>query len=216
VSSLIVMHSDTLPSPPASRYDARSLTAAGLCLVSLFFDALGWLLAIIGIFLLRRAAFPRRVKWILGAIALAPKILFLGVRSLSAPVGLSFTIEPRTLATSSSLWVWSILLGGFGLWLLFGPLPARRALNAPVQPTSSGPLLLKLAGLVSIALAVIMLLGLTDDFQRIEDAGDGRWALKHAVRGATATFTRVELASIEGTASRAARGPGRNSVRVRN
>jgi hypothetical protein len=119
------------------------------------------------------------------------------------------------LATSSALWLWSILLGGFGLLLLFAPLPARRALNAPVQPSSSGRLLVKLAGLVSVALAVVMLLGLTDDFQRIEDAADGRWALKHAVRGTTAMFTRDELASIEGTASRAARGPGRNSVRVR-
>jgi glycopeptide antibiotics resistance protein len=72
--------------------------------MALFFNALGWLLAIIGIFLLRRAVFQPRVKWILAAVAVGPKILFLGVQSLSAPVGLSFTIEPRTLATSSALW----------------------------------------------------------------------------------------------------------------
>jgi hypothetical protein len=181
--------------------------------MALFFDGLGWPLAIIGIFLLRRAVFQPRVKWILVAVALAPKILFLGVRSLSAPVGLSFTIEPRTLATSPALWSWSVLLAGFGLFLLFVPLPARGEPNAPVQPNSFGPTLLKWAGLVPIAVAVTMLLGLSDDYQRIEDAGNGRWALKHAVRGTAATFMRDDLASIEAIESRTRSG-SRYSVRA--
>ena len=187
--------------------------AAGLCLMALFFNALGWLLAIIGIFLLRRAVFQPRVKWILASVALGPKILFLGVQSLSAPLGLSFTIEPRTLATSSALWSWSILMAGFGSFLLYVPLKSRRAPDTPLGPTSSGTPLLKVLGLVLIVLAIIMLLGLSDDFQRIQDAGNGRWALKHAVRGAVATFTRDELASIEAIARRT-RGSASYSVRV--
>ena len=209
------MQSETLPSPPALRYDARSAAAAGLCLMALFFDALGWLLAIVGVVLLRRAVFPPKVKWILAAVALAPKILFLGVRALSPPPALSFTIEPQTLATSSALWSWTILMAGFGSFLIYVPLKMRGAPNAPVQPASSGTPLLKLAGLVIIALAFVMLLGLSDGFQRIEDAGNGRWALKHAVRGAVATFSPDELASLEATGTRGRRGPTRYSVRAK-
>jgi hypothetical protein len=89
--------------PRVPRYDLRSVAAAALCVASLFFDAMGWLMAIVGVVLLRRAAFSPRVKWLLAALALAPKVLFLGVRAMSAPPGLSFTIEPTTLTTSSSL-----------------------------------------------------------------------------------------------------------------
>jgi hypothetical protein len=213
------MQSETLPSRLVLRYDARSAIAAGLCLLALFFNALGWLLAIVGIFLLRRAVFQPKVKWILATLALAPKILFLGVQSLSASPALSFTIEPRTLATSSALWSWSILLAVSGLLILYVPRQLRGVPEAPVpdaamQSTSSGTRLLKLSGLVLIAPAVTMLLGLTDDFQRIEDAGNGRWALKHAVRGAIATFTRDELASIEAI-ERRTRGSSSYSVRVK-
>jgi hypothetical protein len=71
-----------------------------------------------------------------------------------------------------------------------------------VQPDSFPSSLFKVAGLVLLALAVMMLLGLTDDFPRIDHLANGRWALKHAVRGAVATFTRDELASIEAVESR--------------
>jgi hypothetical protein len=64
------------------------------------------------------------VKWTLAAIALAPKILFFGVRLISAPASLSFTIEPTTLTTSSSLWAWTILLAGLGVLLMFWTRPA--------------------------------------------------------------------------------------------
>jgi hypothetical protein len=208
------MNPGVLPSPPVSKkLDARSVLAACLCVMALFFDALGWLLATIGVFLLRRAAFPPRVKWILAAIALAPKILFVGVRSLSAPQGLSFTIEPRTLAASPALWSWSVLLAASGIFLMCAPLAQRRPIDAPVQPGSSGRGLIKAAGLIPIAIAALILSGLTDSFQRIEDAGGGRWALKHAVRGTVATFRRDDLASVEGAESRTRSGAS-YSVRV--
>src|SRR5512136_2468240 len=102
------MASDTPAPTRVPTYDLRSLVAASLCVASLFFDALGWLMAGVGVVLLGRAVFPRRVKWLLTALALAPKVLFLGVRAMSAPQGLSFAIEPTTLTTSSSLWTWSV------------------------------------------------------------------------------------------------------------
>src|SRR5690349_13499048 len=108
-----------------NRLDPRSLIAAGLCVGALFFDGLGWILAIAGIVLLRRAVFSGKAKCGLAAIAILPKILFVGVRSLNAPSGLSFPIEPRNLATSSSLWAWCILVAAFGVYLMFtkGQLP---------------------------------------------------------------------------------------------
>src|SRR5512137_711719 len=117
-------------------YDLRSLAAAALCVASLFFDAMGWLMAIVGVVLLRRAAFAARVKWTLAALAMAPKILFLGVRALSAPPGLSFTIEPTTLTTSSSLWTWSVLVAGFGVFLLIRARPEPSEPGAP-PPTET-------------------------------------------------------------------------------
>jgi hypothetical protein len=105
-------------------------------------------------------------------------------------------------------------MAGFGSFLIYVPLKMRPAPEAPDQPTSSGTPLLKLVGVVLIGLAVAMLLGLSDDFQRIQDAGSGRWALKHAVRGDVATFTRDELASIEAI-DRRTRGSASYSVRVK-
>jgi hypothetical protein len=188
------------------RFDLRSLAAALLCVVSLFFNAMGWLIAIVGVVLLRRAAFSPKLKWILAALALAPKVLFLGVRAMSAPQGLSFTIEPTTLITSSSLWTWSVLLVGFGLCLVF--------LTRPAPPAPRSTLVAKVLGLAAIAAAATLLLGLADGFHRIEDAGEGRWALQHAARGTRATFTRAELASIEAKENRRSRGGASYSVRV--
>jgi hypothetical protein len=220
---LTIMQAETLPPRPALQYDARSALAAGICVAALFFNGLGWLLAIAGVFLLRGAVFQPRVKWILAGVALAPKILFLGARMLGASHALSFTIEPSTLATSSARWSLSILLVGIGSLMIYVPLKLRGAADASAPPTpdaiaeqaSSGSPVFKAAGLALIALAIAMLLGLTDDFQRIEDAGNGRWALKHAVRGAVATFTRDELASIEGIRTRRSRGSSSYSVRVK-
>ena len=199
---------------PVPTYDLRSLAAAVLCGASLFFDQVGWLMAIVGVVLLRRAAFPPRVKWLLAALALAPKILFLGVRAMSAPPGLSFTIEPTTLTTSSSLWTWGVLLAGFGVWLMFRARPEPPAPGAPPPPETRQPLLLKALGLLAIAAAAVLLLGLTDGFHRIDDAGEGRWALRHAARGTRATFMRAEVASIEANESRQSRGGSSYSVRV--
>jgi hypothetical protein len=196
------------------QYDLRSLSAAALCVASPFFDALGWLTAIAGVVLLRRALFPARVKWMLAALALAPKILFLAVRSMSAPPGLSFTIEPTTLTTSSSLWTWSVLLAGFGVFVMFRAKPMPLPPGQPPPPESRQPLLLKGLGLVAIAAAAVLLLGLADGFHRIDDAGEGRWALRHAARGARATFTRAEVVSIEANENRKSRGGSSYTVRV--
>jgi hypothetical protein len=196
------------------KYDLRSLAAASLCAASLFFDATGWLMAVVGVVLLRRAAFPRRVKWMLAVLALAPKILFLGVTSLSAPPGLSFTIEPTTLTTSSSLWTWSVLLAGFGLFLALRARPVRPVPGVPPQAETRLPLLLKVLGLVAIAVAAVLLLGLADGFHRIDDAGEGRWALRHAARGTMATFVRADVASIEANENRRSKGGASYTVRV--
>ncbi len=197
------------------RYDLRSLAAATLCVASLFFDAMGWLMAIGGIVLLRRASFPARAKWTLAALAMAPKILFLGVRAMSAPPGLSFTIEPTTLTTSSSLWTWSVLVAGFGVFLLIRARPEPSEPGAPPPPETRRPLLLKALGVAAIAAAAVLLLGLTDGFHRIEDAGEGRWAIRHAARGTRATFQRAEVASIEASENSRSRGGSTYSVRVR-
>jgi hypothetical protein len=208
------MASDTPARTPVPTYDLRSLVAAALCVASLFFDAMGWLMAIVGVVLLRRAVFARRAKWILAALALAPKILFLGVRSISAPPGLSFTIEPTTLTTSSSLWTWSVLLAGFGAFLMFWARPEPSVPGARPPAETRRPLLLKVLGLAVIGAAVVLLLALTDGFQRIDEAGEGRWALRHAARGTIATFTRAEVTSIQANENRGSRGGSSYSVRV--
>ncbi len=181
----------------AYRLDVRSLIAAGLCVLALFFDVLGWVLAIVGIVLLRRAAFSRTAKCMLAALAIVPKILFVVVRSMNAPGGLSFPIEPRSLVTSSSLWAWSMLLVAFGMLLILLPQRLPKNPEALVQPRPGRPFLLRALGLVPIVVAAVMLLGLTDGFHRIDDAGHGRWALRHAARGNVAVFTGSELASID-------------------
>jgi hypothetical protein len=208
------MQSQLPPSVQATRLDVQSSIAAGLCVLALFFDVLGWILAIAGVVLLRRAVFSRTAKWLLAAIAIAPKILFVGVRSLNAPGGLSFPIEPRNLATSSSLWAWSVLLVAFGVILICAPQRAPQAPNAPVEPRPRRSLLLAALGLVPIAAAMVMLLGLTEGFHRIDDAGQGRWALRHAARGNVAIFTGSEVASID-AAERYQSRKGRDySIRV--
>jgi len=207
----------TSEAPVPSRvpqYDLRTLAAAALCVASPFFDAMGWLMAIVGVVLLRRAIFPSRVKWMLAVFALAPKVLFLAVRSMSAPPGLSFAVEPTTLATSSSLWTWGALLAGFGVFVMLRAKPVPPAPGQPPPPESRQPLLLKALGLVAIAGAAVLLLGLADGFHRIDDAGEGRWALRHAARGERATFARTEVASIEANENRRSRGGSSYSVRI--
>ncbi len=207
------MHPAPTAPGKAPRLDVRSLIAAALCVAALFFDVLGWVLATAGIVLLRRAAFSRHTKCLLAAIAIAPKILFVGVRSLNASAGLSFPIESRNLATSSSLWVWSILLAAFGVFLIVGWRRVPQPANAPAQPRPPRALLIAM-GLAAIAAAVVMLLGLTDGFHRIDDAGQGRWALRHAARGNVAIFTGSEVASIDGEERYGSRSGRSYSVRV--
>lgn len=197
-----------------ARPDARSLTAASLCVLALFFDFFGWILAIAGIILLRRAVFSRTVKWYLAAIAIGPKILFVGVRSLTAPEGLSIPIEPRNLATSSSLWAWCIFLVAFGGYLLFEARRPPQAQNAPVQPSSYRSLGIAALGLIAIAVAVVLLLGLTEGFHWIHDAGRGQWALRHAVRGDVATFSGKDVQAVEATERYSSRGGSSYAVRI--
>ncbi|HLK48602.1 MAG TPA: hypothetical protein VKT49_10735 [Bryobacteraceae bacterium] len=204
------------PKPPVSqaRLDAWSLSAASLCVLALFFDFFGWVLAVAGIVLLRRAAFSRTVKWYLAAIAIAPKILFFGVRSLAAPGGLSFAIEPRNLATSSSLWAWCIFLMAFGGYLLLQARRPPQEAHAPVQPGSYRSLMIGGLGVAAIAAAVVLLLGVMDGFHWINEAGRGQWALRHAVRGNVATFTGSDVRSIDATERYSQRGGSSYSVRV--
>ncbi len=197
-----------------ARPDTRSLTAAALCVLALFFDLLGWALAIAGIVLLRRAVFSRTVKWYLAAIAIGPKILFVGMRSLNAPAGLSFPMEPRNLATSPSLWAWCIFLVAFGAYLLFQARRPPQGPDVPVQPDSYRSPLIAGLGLIAIAAGVVLLLGLTDGFHWIDEAGRGQWALRHAVRGNVAIFTRSDVQSIDATERYSSRAGSSYSVRV--
>jgi len=97
---------------------------------------------------------------------------------------------PTTLTTSSSLWTWSVLLAEFGVFLILGARPEALPPGAPLRAETRKPLLLKLLGLAAIAGAAVLLLSLADGFLRIDDAGEGRWALRHAARGTRATFAR--------------------------
>lgn len=201
------MQPQVAPPVQALRLDPRSVIAAGLCVLALFFNVLGWVFAIAGIVLLRRAAFGRIAKLLLAALAIGPKILFLVVRSMNVPAGLSFPIEPRNLATSSSLWAWCILLAAFGVFIMVLP---QRFFQGP-RPRRS---VLAGLGLVAVAVAAVLLLGLTDGFHRIDDAGGGRWALRHAARGNVAIFSAREVAWIEAAERYRSRGPRDYSVRV--
>jgi hypothetical protein len=191
-----------------SQFDARSLTAAGLCLGSAFFDTLGWPLAIVGVVLLRRSVFGTKARATLTAMALVPKLLFAAAHWLRAPRGVSFTVEGSTLATSPSLWGYCALLMGFGVLAFVQKLPdASSATTAPTGPLAKSTIPLKCLGVVAVALGAGMLTGLLDGFHRIDDLGNGRWVLTHAARGSLATFTRTELLGIDATESYARRGP---------
>ncbi|MBS1858130.1 MAG: hypothetical protein JST11_22355 [Acidobacteria bacterium] len=208
------MQAQVPPSVQATRPDGRSLAAASLCVMAPFFDLLGWLLAIAGIVLLRRASFSRTAKLLLVTIALAPKILFIGVRALTSPQGLSFAIEPRNLATTSSLWVWCIGLMAFGVYLVRMPRLRAPNPNAPIEPGSRRSPLIPALGFLLMAVALVVLLGFMDGFHRIDEAGPGRWALRHAARGNVAEFDGSELASIDATENHSSRGGSSYTVRV--
>jgi hypothetical protein len=205
------------PGPPPSiqvpRIDGRSVTAASLCVMALFFDGFGWLLAIAGIVMLRRAVFDRSAKLLLAAVAILPKILFIGVRSLNAPAGLSFPIEPRNLATSPALWAWSIFMAAFGIYLIFMPQQSAQGPDAPIEPPRRSILLVGF-GLALIAGGAALLLGLTDGFHRIDGAGQGRWALRHAALGNVAVFSGSELGLIDVSERHQTRGGSSYDVGV--
>ncbi len=207
------METQVAPSPRANRIDPRSLIPAGFCVLALFSDGLGWVFAIAGMILLRRAAYSRPVKMSLAAVAIAPKLLFLGVRWMNAPQGLSFPIEPQNLATSPSLWAWSVIMAAFGAYLLVEARRSSKAQAGPVQQRDGRSFMIAGLGLALIVAAAVLLLGFTDGFHRIDDAGQGRWALRHAARGEVAVFSGSELASIDAT-GRNSRGGWRYTVRV--
>jgi hypothetical protein len=204
---------DTSAPRADTKWDAQAIAGGGLCVAALFLDIFGWILAIAGVLVVRRAAIRTRTKWLLGAIALVPKVLFVGIRWWSRPAGVSFTFEPWTLATSSTFWAWTGLLIGFGVLLVLQSRSPRY--DPAVTPTPpKREYLPAVVGLVLIIGGAALLLGFTDDFHRIDDAGGGRWALKHAARGTVATFSRDEVASIEGTVQHSSKGASRDSVRV--
>lgn len=195
------MQPQVAPPGQALRLDARSLIAAGLCVLALYFDVLGWVFAIAGIALLRRTAFSRTAKVLLAAMAIGPKILFVASRAMNAPAGLTFPIEPQNLASSPSLWTWSVLLAALGVFLMLMAPRGRRAIFVGV-------------GLAPLAGAAVSLLGLIDGFHRIDDAGAGRWALRHAALGNVAVFRGRDVASIEASERRNSRTGRSYPVRV--
>ena len=62
--------------------------------------------------------------------------------------------------------------------------------------------------------AAVMLLGLTDGFHRIDDAGQGRWALRHAARGNVAVFSGSELTAIDAVEQHVGRSNWSYAIRV--
>jgi hypothetical protein len=200
--------------PAAARtYDKISLVAGTLCAASLVFESLGWLIAAAGVGLLFRAGMRTRTKWLLAALALLPRVLFVGIRLYFAPRGLLFDFEPRTLATSFSLWTWSSLLVAFGVLAISQSRATTAEQFELPQPDAKRWPLLGL-GIVCLVVAAIILVEPLDGFQRIEDAGDGQWALKHAARGTRATFAAKDVSLIEGTEQHSTRGSNTYSVRV--
>ncbi len=174
-------------------------------MLALFTEGFGWFFAIAGIYMLRRSAFSSSARWVLGAVALGPKLLFTGIRAMNATSGLSFPIEPTNLATSSALWAWAGLAIGLGLFFL---VESRRPEYPPNEPVRDQPrlgLVLPILGVACVVGGVVLLLGLPDGFQRIDDAGHGRWALHHAVRGTVANFSGSDLAAIVAQERRARR-----------
>ena len=71
-----------------------------------------------------------------------------------------------------------------------------------------------LLGLAAIGGAAVLPLGLTDGFHRIDDAGGGRWSLRHAIRGEIATFAGKDVASIEAAERYNSRAGRSYAVRV--
>jgi hypothetical protein len=208
------MPTETSPVRAAPALDARALLPGALCVGAPFVDGIGWLLAVAGLVLLRRAPVRVSTKLLLAAVAVAPKLLFVVIRWTTAPSGLSIVFEPWTLATSASPWAWSSLL------VVLGVLMARQSRRPTWDPQSSPEpprrsLLPLVVGLVLMAAGGLVLLQPLDGFHRIDDAGGGRWALKHAARGTVATFTRAELAAIEGTENHGSKGGSTDTVRVR-
>jgi hypothetical protein len=198
----------------AHNHDFRSVVAAVFCILAAFFDTFGWLFAVLGIVLLRRSVFRRTTKWALAAVALLPKLLFLGARILRAPAGLSFQIEPSTLATSSSLWAWSIVLISFGVFVALQSRRPPADRFGPPRPETRGPRSLAVLGFVLVAVGLVVLIGPFDGFQRIDDAGSGRWALVHTAWGTRATFGRQQVSLIEGTENHSSRRSSSYSARV--
>jgi hypothetical protein len=207
------MQAPTTARAPARTHDKISLVAGTLCAASLVYESLGWLIAIAGVGLLFRAGMRTRTKCLLASLALLPRVLFVGIRLYFAPRGLSFDLEPRTLATSFSLWTWSSLLVAFGVLAISQSRATTTERFEPPQPDAKRrPLLV--VGIVCIVVAAIILLQPFDGFQRIEDAGDGQWALKHAARGTRATFAGKDVSLVEGTEQHSTRGSSTYSVRV--
>jgi uncharacterized membrane protein YdcZ (DUF606 family) len=185
-----------MPTVPAKGIDGRSLAAAGMCILALFIDGFGWLLAIAGIYMLRRSSFNTGTRWVLGTVALGPKLLFLGIKAMNAPPGLSFTIQPSNLATSSALWAWTGLMIGIGVILLLQSRRQEHPANEPFQSQPKYEWLVPLIGVAMVAGGVALLLGLQDGFERIDDAGHGRWVLHHAVKGRVAEFSGGDVSEI--------------------
>ena len=185
----------------------------GLCVLSLFFDFLGYVLALAGLFLLwkhGKLKLPTRLG--VTAVVLLPKvaIFLLGWNRITENL---FELEPQTFATSSSIWAWSLLVCGVGVGCLMlagairrGNMSALRLGKASFSPAlSKNPgrkgaavVGVGLIGLVFVAVSALMFLGLEDDFQAVEPDERGRWRLTHQVRGMVASFLPAEVKSFTG------------------
>jgi hypothetical protein len=101
-----------------------------------------------------------------------------------------------------------------GLLIFYVPLKLRQPPGAAVEAAATAPGWVRLTGLIPLALGIGLLAAPTDDFQRIDDAGGGRWALHHGVRGNVAVFAGAEITSLEAV-ERRGRGGSNFKVRAR-
>lgn len=211
------MDTPTSPTPqpsPKTKPDVVFAAGGTLCVAALFFEWMGWIMAIVGIVLLMRASSGRAAtKMLLASVALLPRVGFVAARVIRAPAGLSFTFEPWTFATAWSVWTVASLLIGFGALAI---VQHRRPQPAPsaTPPLSQRRLPTILLGLAFVIAGLVVLSGILDGFHRIDDVGAGRWAIQHAARGTVATFAAADIASIEGTESRSSRGASALTVRL--
>jgi len=185
-----------MPAMPRLSLFRHPAVILAICVLSLLFDAPGYVLAVVGLFLLwkyRILKLPARLG--LTAAVLLPKALFFWLnRRLVDGV---FQLQMWTYATSSTLWTWSLLVFGIGVGCFFMADAFRRRVSAPEPwPRIVTVALVSLMGIAFVGMSIFGFVGWNDDFQVIAAGEGGRWRLTHLVRGTVASFSTADVEAI--------------------